>query len=118
MRLIRCKGLCASNGRAINSCGRVGSRPMEIFIRCGPTAQSVSVMNQIMNGCVIGKCCALMFENTPRMVCLPEPGSRWTPSQVSQQSSWGLEFMRRKLGGAHGAAQIILLAEARGADEL
>jgi hypothetical protein len=41
-----------------------------------------------------------MLENTPRMVGLPVAGSMWTPSQVSQQSNWGLDFIaavRRRL---------------------
>src|ERR1700694_2731241 len=32
-----------------------------------------------------------MLENTPRMVCLPEAGSMWTPSQVIQASREGLD---------------------------
>jgi hypothetical protein len=52
-------------------------------------------MNQIMNGCVTGKARALMFENTPRMVCLPEPGSMWTPSQVIHTSSCGFDCTGR-----------------------
>src|SRR5687768_8372020 len=32
-----------------------------------------------------------MLEKMPRMVCLPEPGSMWTPSHVSQARSCGLE---------------------------
>src|ERR1035437_5263449 len=93
MRLMRCSGLCDSNGRSRSTCILVGSRPIERRIWCWPEAQSVSVRNQTMNEWVTGKCRALMFENTPRMVCLPEPGSMWTPSQVSLVSSWGLDCM-------------------------
>src|SRR3954464_8833025 len=36
-----------------------------------------------------------MFENAPRIVCLPEDGSIWTPSQVSHASNCGFECTRR-----------------------
>jgi len=65
----------------------VGSRPMEIFRVCWPGVQSVSVRNQSINGCTTGNWRARMLEKIPRMVCLPEPGSMWTPSQVIQLSS-------------------------------
>ena len=45
-----------------------------------------------------------MFENTPRMVCLPEPGSMWTPSHIIQASSCGLDCIEanRASPGAGG----------------
>src|ERR1044072_542925 len=38
-----------------------------------------------------GKDRALMLENTPRMVCLPEAGSMWTPSHVIQARREGFD---------------------------
>ena len=78
---------------------------------CWPGAQSEIVRNQIMNGCVTGNCRAWMLEKMPRMVCLPEPGSIWTPSQVSQARSCGLDCTRGEQGRAGDGGQIILLGE-------
>ncbi len=89
-------------------------RPMEIFRECWPGETSLMVRNQIMNGCVTGNCRAWMFEKMPRMVCLPEPGSMWTPSQVSQARSCGLDCTGGEQGGRGGAGQIILLGDGGG----
>ena len=67
-----------------------------------------------MNGWVTGNWRAEMLEKTPSSVCLPEPGSIWTPSQVTQASSCGFDCIAVKWGGAGGAGQIILLGGASG----
>ncbi len=89
----------------------IGSRPIDIFIRWAPADTSVRVMNQTMCGWMTGNLSALMFENTPRIVCLPVPGSMWTASHRSHASSCGLEFTLvlstgARVGGALGAAAI------------
>src|SRR4051812_20837568 len=54
-----------------------------------------------------GKERALMLENTPRMVCLPDAGSMWTPSQVIQARREGFDCTSGGWAGA-GERQTIL----------
>ena len=77
-------------------------------ILCAPSPQSVMVRNQTISGWVTGKCRAWMLEKTPSRVCLPEPGSMWTPSQVIQVSSCGLECTGTGGRGAGGGANHFL----------
>src|SRR6478609_4950342 len=104
MRLMRCRGDLDSNSRFRSSVGLVGLRPMDIMMRCTPGWTSVRVRNHTMYGWVTGKAWALMFEKTPRMVCLPDAGSMWTPSQVIQARREGLDCTRRRMCGGWGAA--------------
>src|SRR6478609_8440107 len=99
MRLMRCSGDLDSNSRFRSSAGSVGLRPMDILMRCVPGWTSVSVRNHTMYGCMTGKESALMLENTPRMVCLPEAGSIWTPSQVIQANREGFDCTARGWAG-------------------
>src|SRR4051812_43929925 len=102
MRLMRCSGLWDSNSRCSSSPGLEGLRPIDILILCVPGCTSVSVRNHTMYGWMTGKDRALILENTPRIVCLPEAGSIWTPSQVIQVRREGFDCTP---GGCEGAGE-------------
>src|SRR6478609_3526488 len=107
MRLMRWRGDLDSNSRFRSSVGSVGLRPMDILMWCVPGWTSVRVRNHTMYGWFTGKARALMFEKTPRMVCLPDAGSMWTPSQVIQARREGLDCTARGWAGG-GVRQSLL----------
>src|SRR4051812_23526750 len=88
---MRCSGLWDSNSRCRSSAALEGLRPIDILILCMPGWTSVRVRNHTIYGCMTGKDRALMLENTPRIVCLPEAGSIWTPSHVIQARREGFD---------------------------